>query len=306
MKLKVVKKDRNNKNLVLNIRFNDEDQAIVGNHTPEESEKIITSFIENANKNMNNNIANDNVITIDDDKKEHTYNSKNWNNQKFILNNGVLNLENDIDPIIDIKTGSLLIYDGYTVNLSKQQYENLKNAAQYEDITVAFDNCYFNDPINIGDVNVGIDKSTFNLLVFENSQELDEITEKRTVINITNGARISDLTIGKMNHVNVNCEICSGDEAPVIIGTLFVNGSASLYNCHISQLSIGNSATVDICCEVDNVCVRGIAYIGEAASIESIHIHAGGKITGHLDGIDITCDRPFRFFIEDGKTWIVG
>lgn len=302
MKVKVVKTADDNEKHVLNICFNANGQAVVGDHSPEESEKIIREFIETTP----NVVGKCDAITISNNNDEPTYGESTWKGQKFILDNGTLKLQNDIDPVIDIKSGSLLIYDGYTVNLSEQQMKNIKAASEAEDVKIAFDDCYFNEMIEIGDVSVGIDKGVFDDLVFENSQELEGLTENRSIMTITDGTRIGDMIVGRMNHVNVNCEVCSGDEDPVVIETLEVRGSASLYNCHISQLGIGSGATVDICCEVDNVCVNGTAYIGEDASIETIHVHAGGKITGHLDGIEITCDRAFRLHNEEGRVWIVG
>lgn len=301
MKVKVVKTTDNNKKQVLDICFNANGQAVVGDHSPEESEKMIREFIETAPD-----VAEKCDTVRIYGSNEMTFGEKNWHGQKFILDAGILKLQNDIDPVIDIKSGSLVIYDGYTVNLSKQQYDNIKNAAQAENVQIAFDDCYFNEMIDIGDVNVGISKGVFDDLVFENSQELDELTEDRSIMTIEDGTHIRDMIVGRMNCIKVNCEACSGDEDPVTIGMLEVRGSASLYNCHISQLSIGSGATVDICCEVDNVCINGTAYIGEDASIETIHVHAGGKITGHLDGIEITCDRAFRLRNEEGRVWIVG
>ena len=286
---------------VLNIEFNENDQAIVGNHTPEESEQIIKDFIEAKFEPE----GKCDTVSISGEN-ETVYNEANWNKQKFSLDGGILKLQNDIDPVINIKSGSLLIYDGYTVGLTKQQYDNIKNA-QTKDTTIAFDDCYFNDDITIGNVRVGVDNGAFETLTFDDVQVVDEIVENRTTMQITDGTHIDDLIIGKANHVNVNCDVCSGDEAPVTIDRLVVRGTASLYNCHVDHLIVDKTATVEVGGEVNGMCVSGTAYIIDTGSVGSIHIHAGGKICGKdLDGIDITCDRAFRTYIEDGKTWIIG
>ena len=52
------------------------------------------------------------------------------------------------------------------------------------------------------------------------------------------------------------------------------------------------------------IVLTGIGLIGQY--IQKKLLHAGGRIYGEdLDGIDITTDRSFRTYIEDGKTWIV-
>jgi hypothetical protein len=288
---------------VLNIEFNENDQAIVGNHTPEESEKIIKDFIESKSEPARKCDA----IAISNNNDEPAYGESNWKGQKFILDNGILKVQNDIDPVIDIKAGSLLIYDGYTVGLTKRQYENIKNA-QAKDTTIAFNDCMFNDDIVVGNVHVEVDNGAFETLIFEdNIDEVDEIIENRTTMNITNGTRIDSLIIGGANHVNVNCDVCSGDENAVAIGRFVVKGTASLYNCHVDHLIVDKTATAEVGGEVENICVSGTAFITDVASVSSIHIHAGGKICGeNLDGIDITCDRAFRTYIENNKTWIIG
>lgn len=287
---------------VLNIEFNENGQAIVGNHNPEESEKIIKNFIDSESEPASKCDA----ITISNNSDEPAYGESNWKGQKFILDNGVLKIQNDIDPVIDIKSGSLLIYDGYTVGLTERQYENIKNA-QAKDTTIAFSDCMFNDNIVVGNVHVEVNDGAYETLIFDDAKEFDEVVENHTTMSITSGTHVDDLIIGKTNHVNVNCDMCSGDEAPVTIDRFTVKGTANLYNCHVEHLIVDKTATVEIGGEVDGMCVSGIAYITDSASIGSIHIHAGGKIYGKdLDGIDITCDRAFRTYIENDKTWIIG
>jgi len=305
MKTKQVKIEKLNKTglKILDIEFNKNGQAIVGNHTPEESEKIIKNFIESKSEPAGKCDA----ITISNNNYEPVCGRNNWNGQKFILDHGTLKLKNNIDPVIDIKAGSLLIYDGYTVGLTKRQYENIKNA-QAKDTTIVFNDCMFNDDIIVGNISFGVEKGAFETLIFQdNIDEVDEIIANRTTMNITNGTHIDSLIIGRANHVNVNCDVCSGDENAVVIGSFVVKGTASMYNCHVDHLIVNKTATVEVGGEVENMCVSGTAFITDSASVSSIHIHAGGKICGEdLNGIDITCDRAFRTYIESDKTWIIG
>ena len=175
-----------------------------------------------------------------------------------------------------------------------------------EGTKIAFDKCYMNEDISIGRVSVSIDGGMFERFIFDDGINTDECIEDRTTIDIVNGAHLDSVIIGKANHLNVNCRMIDETELPVSIDRAEILGTASLYRCNIGVLVVDKTAVAEVCCDVNHMCCRGTAYISKGSSVGTIHIHAGGRIYGEdLDGIDITTDRSFRTYIEDGKTWIV-
>lgn len=318
MEMKIKKSDGINFK-TLHVEFNENGQAIVGNHTPEESEKIIHDFVtepmekiknentEDAPKEKNTEKEKSNVVVCSGEK-EIVYNEKTWKGQKFVLDNGSLKLQNDIDPVVTIKSNSNLIYDGFTVGLSKLQYENIKNA-QAENSAITFNDCYFNDDITIGNIDVWIDDGAFERVIFDDKEAVDEVYGTRITMRVFNGAHIDDLIIGKANNLCVNSDPCSGDEAIVTITRLDVKGTAYLYRCQIDHLIVDTASSVEVTdSEISGICVSGTVYLKDDVSVGQIHIHAGGKVCADsLDGVDITCDRSFRTYVDkEERTWIIG
>lgn len=326
MKAKLTVTDlHTNKQQVLHIHYNDEGKAIVGKHTPEESEQIIRNFAESNGINFaklkfkptQRKILNGIKEPVTTDQKEDvktitvtgmdesTFGESNWHGEKFIVDDGTLKLRNDINPVIDIKRNSLIIYDGFTVDLPKQQYENIKNAMS-EGTKIVFDMCYMNEDISLGRVSVDINGGAYNKVIFDDGINTDECIENRTTIEVINGAHLDAIAIGKANHLNVNCRMVDENDLPVDIDHVEIHGTASLYRCNIGVLIVDKTAVAEVCCDVNHMCCSGTAYISKGSSVCTIHLHAGGRIYGEdLDGIDITTDRSFRTYIEDGKTWIV-
>lgn len=324
MKAKLTTTDlQTNKQQTLHIHFNDEGKAIVGKHTPEESKQIIKNFVEASGidfTKLNFKPAQGKILScvkpFTDQKEdvktititsnaESTFGESNWHGEKFIVDDGTLKLRNDINPVIEIKRNSLIIYDGFTVDLPKQQYENIKNAMS-EGTQIVFDMCYMNEDISLGRVSVGINGGAYNKVIFDDGINTDECIENRTTIEVINGAHLDAIAIGKANHLNVNCRMVDETDLPVDIDHVEIHGTASLYRCNIGVLVVDKTAVAEVCCDVNHMCCSGTAYICKGASVGTIHLHAGGRIYGEdLNGIDITTDRSFRTYIENGKTWII-
>lgn len=307
---------------VLNIHFNENDQAIVDDHSPEESIKIITAFIEGKDdakpeskntvgvsatlegKDLDKLKSKSDVQLVLAGETEYNFGKDNWEGQKFVLNKGILRIQDDIDPAIEVKNDSLLIYDGFSAVLSEQQQLNIHNVS--EDSTVAFDDCYLNCDLRINGNEAGIDDGAFERIFFcTDCGPMDRLTERKS-IHISNGAHVDSLMAGTCSHVDVNTEMCSGDEKQVTIDKLIIDGTGKLDNCYIGNLVIGSQADVEIYGSVGHACVSGTAYIDECSDVTAIHLHIGGRIHGSLENINIDADRAFTLRMENNELWIVG
>ena len=291
---------------VLDIFFNEEGKAYIKGHSPEESEKLIHEFIEGSNdeeKPSEEKIELNNEIVLAG-QKENLFGKDDWDGQTFVLNGGILRLKDEIDPTIRINGEALLIYDGYTVGLSDTQKNNIANADP--NAMVAFTDCYFNFTLDINNVKVGIDKGAHTTVKYCVGVDVfDRMTERRT-ISICDGAHIDSLTAGECSHVAINTDMCSGDEAPVTIDNLVINGTGKLDMCEIGHLTVGALADVEIFGKIGHMCVSGTAFIDEQSDVGTVHIHPGGKLHGYLEHINIEADRAFTMYSQDGETWIIG
>lgn len=313
MNIKIVKTGDDNHQETLEVFFNENEEAYIKGHSVADSAKIIEEFVTDhpGGRLLPDEPEQEKADTKDEEKTtitvtepgEVTYGKDNWHGEKFSVGpHGSLRLTDDIDPEIEINAGGLLIYDGYNVNLSEQQMKNLTTSD--ENCTVAFDNCYFNEPLNIDCQEVCIDNGYFTDVNYGDEHEMICFTSKYATMNIGNGAHIDNLHIGVNHQVQTNYE--SADEPLVTIDHVDIEGNGGFIGCKILSMVVQPLARVEIYGKVNHMCVSGIAYIGKSAEVYEVHLHAGGIIYGHLDDIDITSDRPFRVFKDKNGTWIIG
>jgi hypothetical protein len=309
MQIKVIKTNDEGKKEVLDINFDADERAIIGDHSVDESEKIIKEFIEG--KPAENKSAEDEVEA---EKKESetikiegpmevVYGKDNWHGEKlFVGPYGTLRLTDDIDPEIDIK-GGLVIYDQYSVGLTPRQKVNVQNAT--EDSQIAFSDCYFNEDLSFGQKEISIDKGIFDRIEFVTNDKTT-LMDRKYELHIVDESIIDYVKVGISGYLDVNCKAADEDDKVVEINAVVIEGTADLCKCNIGNVVVANTGFVDIYGHVEHMCVSGTAHITSSAETGSIHLHPGGRIYGELDDIDITSDRPFRMYKKNDVVWFVG
>jgi len=238
-----------------------------------------------------------------EDEKEHVLNKENWKGQKVNLLGGSLRLQNDIDPEVSV-VGARLIYEGFSAFLSDQQKQNIDNATIGS--SISFSDCWMNGDIKFTKpTELYIDKGAFDRIVFDPSNEHQDLSGKYPM-EIANGTVIDQLIVGVNGYCGVNCGYIGDDDKSVEINHLVVRGAADLVFCNVGHLVVDRLGAAEVHGEVSHICVSGTLFIAPSGSVGSIRLHAGGRIYGKIQNIDIESDRPYRIIEENGDLWILG
>jgi len=309
MQIKVIKTNDEGKKEVLDINFDADERAIIGDHSVDESEKIIKEFIEGkpaedkpAEGKAEAEKKEPETIRIEG-PLEDVYGKDNWHGEKFFVGpQGSLRLTDDIDPEIEIK-GGLVIYDQYSVELTPLQKTNIQNAT--EDSNIAFSDCYFNENLSFGQKEISIDKGIFDRIEFV-TDDKTTLMDRKYELHILDDSIVDYVKVGINGYLDVNCKAANESDKVVEINAVVIEGTADLCKCNIGNVVVADTGFADIYGRVEHMCVSGTAHITSSAEIGSIHLHPGGRIYGELDDIDITSDRPFRMYTRNEVIWFVG
>lgn len=316
MEVKIMKTGDGQEEQVLDVLFNENEEAYIEGHSVAESAKIIEEFVtgrpggrlmpedqEDDQPESEGKVA---TITVDDGA-ELTLNKDNWNGESIVVKDGVLILNDEsIDPAVTIKNGTI-VYDGFSVELTNQQIDNIRKNATKGHTTVAFDECYMNERIDIDDVDVCINDGCYGDVIFGLRCVADRFSEVLPSIKISNGAKLDYLDVGSSSMLFINGS--SGemdDEEIVTIKQMFISGKGWIGYCHICNLTVENLGEIELHGNVTDLHVHGIVQLTSDCEVSTIHLHSGGKIYGQVEDKNIISDRPLQLFTDKGVTWVVG
>ena len=314
MQIKVIKINDEGKKEVLDINFDSDERAIVGDRSVDESEKIIREFIEGkpadnkpaeepAEKADENEEGSEDVIgdgMILDDAAEFVLNKDNYTNQSITVKDGTLILEDDIDPTIKIENG-ILVYRGYTVEISKKQLDIIDSMSNT--CSVVFEQCLLNYTLHLLGPDTCIDGGAY--VKVEHGLDLDVcgriMEETCSTIKISNGAKIDHLVIHGKSILYVNASNYEmDDDNTVHIDHLDVSGRAILKNCNIEQLHVCYTGEVELDGDIGTLDVCGTVFLGEA-HVGKIILHPGGRVFGDIDDVSIEAtERPMQYITAIG------
>ena len=330
MEVKITKIDGINQN-TLEVFFNENDEAYIEGHSVEESAKIIEEFItdsgwwttssdkpekdikhESPDKdvairmNEDDDGSQDKATIRVEENQEVRVDNTTWKGEKYIVNGGVLTVDETTDPEIELWDGRLVYDEISTSELTANQRDTIKNACRSFNSTIAFESCYIDDRIDINDTDIDIVGGGYTEINYGRQTNLLRIASNgNPTLCINDDTHINYLHIGYTSYCYVN-SMDRPDDDLVEIDAAIINGRASLNKCYIANLTVENLGEVELCGEVADLHVSGVVEITDKAKVEHVYLHIGGRIYGQVENIDIVSDRPLRIVVEHGVTWICG
>ena len=313
MNIKIIKNGDDQHQETLEVFFNENEEAYLQGHSVEESAKLIKEFITDhpggqllPNEDATNEEpSSKKVINVEEDQEVRVDNTT-WKGEKYIVNGGVLTVDETADPEIELWNGRLVYDEISTSDLTANQRDTIKNASRSLNTTISFESCYIDDRIDIDDTDVDIVGGGYTCINYGRKTNLLRIAANGSpTLCIDDDTHINYLHIGYTSYCYVNY-MDRPDDKPVEIDAAIINGRATLNKCYIANLTVENLGEVELCGEVADLHVSGIVEITDKAKVEHVYLHIGGRIYGQVENIDIVSDRPLRIVVEHGVTWICG
>ena len=312
MNIKIIKTGDDNHQEEMEVFFNENEEAYLQGHSVEESAKLIKEFITDhpggqllSDESDDDESQEKTTIRVEENQEVHVDNTT-WKGEKYIVDGGVLTVDETADPEIELWNGRLVYDEISTSDLTANQRDTIKNACRSFNTTISFESCYIDDRIDIDDTDVDIVGGGYTEINYGRKTNLLRIAANgNPTLCIDDDAHINYLHIGYTSYCYVNY-MDRPDDKPVEIDAAIINGRASLNKCYIANLTVENLGEVELCGEVADLHVSGVVEITDKAKVEHVYLHIGGRIYGQVENIDIVSDRPLRIVVEHGVTWICG
>ena len=236
----------------------------------------------------------DNLII--DDGVEFMIDKSNYKEKMSItVKDGTLILKDDIDPIVKMENG-ILVYRGYTVEISEQQHKNIQ--AMSDVCEVALEDCYLNESLDLNDANAYIDGGAYEQVSHGKfDDQYGRITpELCSFLKVSNGAKIDHLINYAKGILYVNSsDYYMNDDNTVTIDHLDVSGRAVLRNCRIDRLHVCYTGEAEVDGDINELDVCGTVFI-KKAHINKIILHPGGRVFGDVGDATIEAtERPMQY-----------
>ena len=313
MRITIIKTGDDQRQEALEVLFNENEEPYLQGHSVEESAKLIEEFITDhpggrllPDEPPTDEEPSDKTTVKVEENQELRVDNTTWKGEKYIVNGGVLTVDETADPEIELWSGRLVYDEISTSDLTAHQRDTIKNACRSFNCTIAFESCYIDDRIDINDTDVDIRGGGYTSINYGRKSNLLRIASNgNPTLCIDDGTHIDYLHVGCTSYCYINSIEHDGDEQ-VEIDNAIIGGRATLSNCYIACLNVESLGEIELSGKVADLHVSGVVEITEKAKVEHVYLHIGGKIYGQVENIDIVSDRPCRVINEHGVLWICG
>ena len=185
------------------------------------------------------------------------------------------------------------------------------NVSKWRTGVVGFNRCR-QKKLELPNYNTDMDDCNYEEVMFGHvpvERDYLSINHERNYLYLRNGTSIRSLETGPTSVLYVNtADELDSEAALVFINDLVVYGQGELEFSRISHLTVERTANVSIGnTKIDELDVFGTVFIFRVAYTEigTIRLHAGGRIFGDIEGLNIVgSNRPIQIMTSGNTIWM--